>query len=948
MSKSHSFLYLVTLTCLLFFTLSASAQTYLDPNAAIADRVEDLLGRMTLAEKIGQMTQADRGGLANEVDIAGYNLGSVLSGGGSAPENNSPAGWAEMYDRMQSQALSTRLAIPLLYGIDAVHGHNNVKGAVIFPHNIGLGASRDTALVRQAAEIAALEVAGTGIDWTFAPCVAVVRDERWGRTYEAFGETAELAEMMGVAQVRGFQGDTLGRRDRILACAKHYLGDGGTSGGVNEGNTLCDEATLRALYLPAYARAIAAGAGTIMPSYSSWNGAKMHSNRYLLTTVLKGELGFKGFVVSDYDGIKRLPGNTYHAQIVAAVNAGMDMGMVPDSYRDFIRELAAAVNAKEVTMERIDDAVRRILTIKFRMGLFEDASTDPALTAAIGSAAHREVARACVRESLVLLAKKDGILPLSRSARRIHVAGNGADNLGNQCGGWTISWQGSSGDVTDGTTLLEALRAEAPAVQFTYSLDGSGAAGADLGIAVIGETPYAESQGDKDDLQLAAKIVEPVRALKKAGLKTVVLLYSGRPMLIDSILPWADVLIAAWLPGTEGRGITDVLFGSYPPSGKLPHSWPRAMADIPINWGDNPYRPLYPYGYGITRLADSNPGSAPEFYAAAVNAAGDSVLVGFNKAMADPATSTPAEWTVLVNWGVSGVMGIARDPKDPTLLRLALDRAVVKHDVIQVVYNGATVHSSDGGQLAPFAAQPVYNLRDDVAGKDPVPGRVQAEDYVQMQGVQTETTSDTGGGENVGYIDTGDYLVYQVEVTAPGSYRMDFRIAAESKSGQIKVIDGSSLLATLDLPVTGGWQTWQNASTTAALTAGSHTLRIQASRGGFNLNYIDFTLTTGVEARRESALDGFRLAGAYPNPFNASTSILCLLPASRPSERLQLLITDALGREVRRYEALPAGSEHRFQWDGRDGAGLTMPSGLYFFTARSGAEKASGKMLLLR
>ncbi|HQG46962.1 MAG TPA: glycoside hydrolase family 3 N-terminal domain-containing protein, partial [bacterium] len=648
------------LLCLISLALPAASQIYLDPGAPIADRVEDLLGRMSLAEKIGQMTQADRGGLASEADIAGYYLGSVLSGGGSAPENNSPAGWAEMYDRMQSQALSTRLAIPLLYGIDAVHGHNNVKGAVIFPHNIGLGATRDTTLVRRAAEITALEVAGTGIDWTFAPCVAVARDERWGRTYEAFGETSELAEMMGVAQVRGFQGDTLGRRDRILACAKHYLGDGGTSGGVNEGNTVCDETTLRALYLPAYARAIAAGATTIMPSYSSWNGAKMHSNRYLLTTVLKGELGFKGFVVSDWDGIKRLPGSTYHAQIVAAVNAGVDMGMVPDSYRDFIRELTAAVNAKEVTLERIDDAVRRILTVKFRMGLFEDASTDPALTAAIGSAAHREVARACVRESLVLLAKKDGILPLSRSARRIHIAGNGADNLGNQCGGWTISWQGSSGDITDGTTLLEALRAEAPAVQFTYSLDGSGAEGADLGIAVIGETPYAEGQGDRNDLHLAAKIVEPVRALKKAGLKTVVLLYSGRPMLIDSILPWADVLIAAWLPGTEARGITDVLFGSYPPSGKLPHSWPRVMGDIPINCGDDPYRPLYPYGYGITRLADSDPGSAPEFYAASVNTAGDTVLVGFNKAMADPAASTPAEWTVLVNWGLSGITGIAR------------------------------------------------------------------------------------------------------------------------------------------------------------------------------------------------------------------------------------------------------------------------------------------------
>ncbi len=936
------------LGCVILLAMPAASQTYLDPAASIEDRVNDLLGRMSLAEKIGQMTQADRGGLASEADVAGYFLGSVLSGGGSAPEDNSPAGWADMYDRLQSQALSTRLAIPLLYGIDAVHGHNNVKGAVIFPHNIGLGATRDSALVRRAAEITALEVAGTGIDWTFSPCVAVVRDERWGRTYEAFGETAELAEQMGAAQVLGFQGDSLGRRDRILACAKHYLGDGGTSGGVNEGNTICDEATLRRLYLPAYARAIAAGVGTIMPSYSSWNGAKMHSNRYLLTTVLKGELGFAGFVISDWDGIKRLPGSTYHAQIVAAINAGVDMGMVPDSYREFIQELTRAYTAGEVSMARIDDAVRRILTIKFRMGLFEDASTDRDLTAAIGSAAHREVARACVRESLVLLAQKEGILPLSRAARRIHVAGNGADNLGNQCGGWTISWQGSSGEVTEGTTLLEALRAEAPGVQFTYSLDGSGAAGADLGIAVVGETPYAEGQGDRDDLRLAARVVEPVRALKKAGLKTVVILYSGRPMIIDSILPWADVLIAGWLPGSEGRGITDVLFGSYPPSGRLPHSWPGAMSDLPINQGDDPYRPLYPYGYGLTAFAAADPGSAPQFYAAAVAASGDTLIAGFNKAMADPAASTPAEWSVLVNWGLAGVTDIRRDPQDPTLLRLALDRAVVKHDVIQLIYHGGMVRSADGGSLAPFAAQPVYNLRNDIAGKDPVPGRIQAEDYVMMQGVQTETTTDAGGGLNVGYIDTGDYLVYQVEVSESGSYELEFRIAAESKSGQIKVIDGSTLLATLDLPVTGGWQTWQNAATTAALSKGSHTLRIQASRGGFNLNYIDFTLTTGIGARPEYAPAGFRLVGAWPNPFNASTAILCRLPAAARGERLQLAITDALGREVRRLEALPSGSEHCFQWDGRDQAGAALPSGLYFYSARLGAEHATGKMLLLR
>ncbi len=941
---------LFVLLALLTISLPAFSQTYLDPNAPVADRVEDLLGRLTLAEKIGQMTQANLTNLASEADVAGFFLGSVLSGGGAVPEPNTPAGWADMYDRLQAQALSTRLAIPILYGVDAVHGHNNVKGTVIFPHNIGLGATRNPALVRQAAEIVALEVAGTGVDWTFAPCVAAVRDERWGRTYEGFGESSELAEIMGAAQVRGFQGDSLGRPDRVLACAKHYLGDGGTSGGVNEGNTECDEATLRRLFLPAYIRAIEAGVATVMPSYSSWNGDKMHSHTWLLTTVLKGELGFQGFVISDWDGIARLPGADERAKIVKAINAGIDMAMVPTSYRDFIKHLTAAVNAGEVTQARIDDAVRRILSVKFRMGLFENFYTDRALTGAVGSAAHREVARACVRESLVLLAKKEGILPLSRSAARIHVAGNGADDIGNQCGGWTISWQGASGDVTDGTTILEALRAEAPGVNFTYSLDGTGAAGADLGIAVIGETPYAESQGDRSDLHLAARVIEPVRTLKNAGLKTVVILLSGRPMIIDNILPYADAIIAAWLPGSEGSGVADVLFGSHPFTGTLPHSWPRAMADIPINSGDDPYRPLYPYGHGITSLADSDPGAPPHFFAASVSAGGDTLLAGFDKGMAEPNAGATAEWTVLVNWGITGVTGISRHPHDPTILCLTLASPVLKHDVVQLQYTGMSVRSADNGLLAPFQSQPVYNYRDEVRGKDPVPGRVQAEDYIRMQGIQTESTTDVGGGENVGYIDSGDYLIYQVEVAESGSYDLDFRVAAQSSAGQIKVIDAitNKLLATVELPVTGGWQSWQTATVTVVLGKGPATLRMQASRGGFNLNWIDFYLLTGVDAHPAGAPGRFHLAANYPNPFNASTAIRCALHEGNRGGRLLLTITDALGRTVRSLEAIPSGGEHHFQWDGRDGSGLALPSGLYLYTALYGSEKQTRKMLLLR
>lgn len=419
--------------CCLIWNADGFSQIYLDSTATIDQRAEDLLSRMTLDEKIGQMTQADRQYLETEADITTYALGSLLSGGGSAPQDNSPVGWANMYDSYQSRALATRLYIPLIYGIDAVHGHNNVKGAVIFPHNIGMGCTWNPDLVREAERITAKEVAGTGIDWTFAPCIAVPQDERWGRTYEGFGETAELAALMSAAAVAGFQGDTLGSRESILACAKHFVGDGGTTGGKDQGNTQIDEATLRAIHLPGYVAAIESGVGSIMASLSSWNGQKIHGNHYLLTTVLKEELGLKGFVVSDWSAIDQLPGG-YSSDVENAINAGIDMVMVPDKYKTFISTLKSLVQQGKVTEERINDAVRHILNIKFQMGLFERPYTDRTLTSQIGSASHRAVARECVRQSLVLLKKKDNIIPLPKSNVKIAVAGKNANDLGNQCG----------------------------------------------------------------------------------------------------------------------------------------------------------------------------------------------------------------------------------------------------------------------------------------------------------------------------------------------------------------------------------------------------------------------------------------------------------------------------------------------------------------------------------
>ncbi len=566
----------------------------------IDERVAELVSQMTLDEKIGQMTQAERSALSNVSDIKTYFLGSLLSGGGSAPASNDPGSWADMYDAYQSVALQTRLKIPLLYGIDAVHGHNNVKGAVIFPHNIGLGCTRDPVLVEKVMNITAKEVAGTGIDWTFAPCIAVARDERWGRTYEGFGESTELQVMMAPAAVKGLQGTLSGGNTEILACAKHYVADGGTAGGRDQGNAVMTEEELRSIHLPGYAEAVKQGVGTIMASYSSWNGGKMHAHKYLLTDVLKTELGFKGFVVSDWAAIDQITSD-YTQCIDIAINAGVDMVMVPMNYKYFISELKKLVNNGSVPMSRIDDAVRRILKVKLQMGLFEKPYTDRSLTASIGSDEHRSVARESVRKSLVLLKNSNGILPLKKTVPRIHVAGKSADNLGNQCGGWTISWQGSSGAVTTGTTILQAIRQTVSSgTQVTYSQNGSGSSGADVGIVVIGETPYAEGAGDRSDLTLSQEDHNTIAAMRNDGTPVIVILISGRPMIINSSISIADAFIAAWLPGTEGLGITDVLFGDYNFTGTLSHSWPRSMQQIPINFGDTNYDPLFPYGFGLT------------------------------------------------------------------------------------------------------------------------------------------------------------------------------------------------------------------------------------------------------------------------------------------------------------------------------------------------------------
>jgi len=580
------------------------------PTQACIDKANALLAMMTLDEKAGQTIQAERAQITN-AQVTQYAVGSIYSQGGSAPATNSPAGWAAMINGYRAASRASRLQIPIIYGLDTVHGLGPVAGATVFPHNVGLGAIGDPAFVEEVARVIADESAGVGADFPFAPVVAVGRDERWGRTYEAFAETTDLVSSLGVAMIKGLQFPTGGTKISILGNAKHYVGDGGTLGGVTGGPVTGDEAALRALHLEPYRAAVAAHVGSVMLSYNLWQGVEMHVNKTMTTDVLKGELGFGGFVVTDYNGCFQVDISPPKAALAACMNAGADMFMifggntgsppVIGSGTTVLSTVRQMVEDGTVPMERLDDAVRRILAVKCEMGLFDtDGMIDAAATARVGSAEHRMLARQAVQKSLVVLKNDNNVLPLSKTAK-VALAGNSAENSGNQCGGWTITWQGQTGDVIPGATSIRtAMAAEIGAANVLYSTNGSNTAGAEVAVAVIGETPYSEGAGDKVDLTVPGAAT--VKALKAAGIPVVVVLIAGRPMILDAILEDADAVVMAWLPGSEGAGVTDVLFGDVSPTGKLPMTWPRAMDQIPINKGDvgDMCDPLFPYGHGLT------------------------------------------------------------------------------------------------------------------------------------------------------------------------------------------------------------------------------------------------------------------------------------------------------------------------------------------------------------
>ena len=644
--------------------------------------IKNILDKMTLEEKVGQMTQVDKRMLDSNEDIANYFLGSILSGGGAVPEDNTPKGWVKMVNDYQDQALSTRLKIPLIYGIDAVHGHNNVVGATTFPQNIGLGCTNDPDLIKQINYATAVEVAATGLHWTFAPCITIPKDDRWGRQYEGFSESSELVTNLTASAIKGYEESlpNLGGK-KIAACAKHFIGDGGTtwdSGTLQEGmhkyrldrgDTKITEKELREVHLPPYLEAIKAGVKTIMISFNSWNGIKCHGNKFLVNDLLKEELGFEGLVVSDWAGIDEIPGD-YKSDIIASINAGIDLVMVPGSlygqnhYKTFIKLLKESVIEGQITMSRIDDAVTRILRVKYELDLFNDPYGNPEYSKYVGDPKHREIARTAVKKSLVLLKNNSNLLPLNKD-QKVYLVGSGANNLGMQNGGWTVEWQGrftpdfkildenndnsiqqsemvkfykevynlkyddgstigffskldtdKNGNISktefqfyeasspfqpDGTSIYSAIKSLVTDESLlTYDPRANNLNGDGVIVAVIGEYPYAEGYGDDGELSISPFDQAVLNKCYASNKKLIVIMLSGRPLIINKHINNWDSFLAAWLPGMAGEGITDVLYGNYNPTGKLSFSWPKNITQIPIDIMDNNYDPLFEFGFGLS------------------------------------------------------------------------------------------------------------------------------------------------------------------------------------------------------------------------------------------------------------------------------------------------------------------------------------------------------------
>ena len=596
----HKYRFFIPLI-LTVFSCKNAIETKVDKEIIIEKKVDSLLKLMTLEEKIGQMSQVRHFWDISKNDVATKFIGSVIHTQGVNPGETAKE-WQQKFIKLQKQALSTRLGIPLLFGVDAIHGQNTFNGATIFPHNIGLGATANAKLVEEAAAITAIEAQATGFNWVFSPCIAIPYNEKWGRVYEAFSESTELTSILTKASIKGHQGD-LSDSKTVMATAKHFIGDGATEFGVEGGETSLSNNEINKRLMPPYKIAVNEKVGAVMASFNTLNRKPMHANKAYLTDTLKQKMKFDGIVVSDWKGYTKFGRNNI-------INAGVDMIMAVDGDLDYFQgNLKKAVDSSYVSEVRINDAVKRILRQKFRLGLFKKPFPDSTLVSKIGSKAHRDIAKQAVRESLVLLKNANNALPLSKETKKIVVVGEHANSSGLQSGGWTINWQGTSENYKGATTILDGIKKLSKG-NVVYDKDATGNYfDADVAVIIVGETPYAEFFGDighesnTRKLTLTKEHQKYIKTYSEKGIKTIVVLISGRPLVVTKQIKKSDAFVAAWLPGSEGDGIAEVLFGDYNFSGKLPHSWPKSVKDFKGKYGpnfwDKSIKPLYPFGYGL-------------------------------------------------------------------------------------------------------------------------------------------------------------------------------------------------------------------------------------------------------------------------------------------------------------------------------------------------------------
>jgi len=812
------------------FAESALCQTEKIKGQTVDEKVSELLKSMTLEDKIGQMLIADYGALRDNVnDISSYKIGNVLFGADSDPDLNTASSWAQLCDSLQNIAISANMHIPLFLGTDAIHGHSNVSTATIFPQNIGMGCTRNTRLVSEEGKIVANEAAATGIRLIFSPSFVVPRDERWGGTYEGYSEDPALVSLMGNAFVNGLNDIILPDGGHTVACPK-YSGTVGFKKDKSEGkggalynsksNPINDSTLLNT--------------GALMVSSMLLISDQNTESQMKQIQAFKSKYNYEGFVISDWETASNMQGD-YRTVVKNCINAGVDMFMETSSYKQFTETVKHCIVTGEISKDRIDDAVTRILRQKIKSGLFNHPLSFPELLPKVGDKASRTIAKQCVRESAVVLVNKNNVLPISKKAIRIHVAGSAANNMAMQCGGWTINWQGLGDKDIFGQTFIEALKQEGTNSKITYSKNGQGATGSEVGIVVIGEEPYADWYGNKQELFLSQEDINAVMNIKNANVPVVCVILSGRPVILDPILNYCDAIVAGWLPGPEISGLTDVLFGNVKPKGLLSQSWPISMSQIGENFGDTNYNPLFAYGTGITTFENTKYNS-PRLLSANVIRNGAAVELAFSKTITE--FSDAKSFTIISNNKAQTPSIVISKTENPSCIILILDDSIKVNQKVQVNFENGFIKSKDGGIVLPFKHFNAFNPISTIKKIYKIPAMIQAEKYSDQRDIDIQECWDDKNGQAI-VLEKGEWSEYSLNSNFPGFYSVIFRVQSTNKSELSLSVDGREI-GTVKIPASkpGVWTSVQLKK--VYITNGKQTFTITSKGEPVAINWISF------------------------------------------------------------------------------------------------------------